>query len=320
MSERDDALREFLPAFNEPGTVVAFEGDVCASPSRYHQILFPNATGLAFDIPLIPGMAELFQAGGEPRISVKSNMAQTGMDFLRLHYDRAQQRVYGMMKNVGPRVIHIPGDTAVPIGFLYRHSHEVLDALSVQRRIDEFNRVQTGSNRFFPIPHPKHQHTSAMYIEVKRSLRFPTGHEIASPISLNQLPRGTDRDALHRTLGIYAAELEQEVSALTDPEHYYALVETPEEIHYPRGWGILIIGGAFIYPNGAIEFFDHGHSVIGQHRVHGNGSKDPGHRLLAEFYMPPWIVEDRLRHDVRVGLVCEPISLYWVSKDGSPVL
>ena len=316
-------LSETIQKLQNPGVVVAFKEDICALKPEHEVFIVPHAHEIPFSVELSSEVVDICKsAGTHPSIHLSSKFAQAGFDLDDLSHNIEDRSITGKLANVGPRSFRVPTGYEVPFGFLYTKSRGLQDETSVDHHITQFKKVNSNDNYFRKIKHPDTLENSshAMFIEMDRLLHFEHilsahSHDDRHMINIAELHRGTERDLLHKQLRISPVNEKSH----PDPQgkEYYSLMESSSPINYPKDSGIVIIGGAFINADGTVEqFFDHGDSVIGQHRDHAKNKKDPSHTLIGEFYMPFQAIQDAKKRGLRVGLVCEPVTLYWATQQG----
>ena len=229
----------------------------------------------------------------------------------------------GNMKNMGPRTIRVPAGYEVPIGFPYFMSQHA-DNATIFSRITKYLELNPrNSISFFQQADISDKNNLTwMFIETGtylkyESVRFQSGKD-DDVINLdNRFPRGTQREQLHTFLNITRVDdPRHSVPVSSDRKLLYTLMETKGPIHYPEGGGIVIMGGAVINKDGSVKLFNHGDSVVGQHRKHGNGSRDPAHTLVGEFLLPYWAIHFVRRRGSLIGLWCDPVNLHWATPEG----
>lgn len=321
--ERKPDLSEVIQKLQNPGVVVAFKEDILSLGQKHEIIFLPHAHDIPFNVNPTFEIIEICKNTGiSPSIHLSSKFAQAGFDLDDISVKADNTCISGRLANVGPRSFTVPPEYAVPFGFLYAKSHGYQDESSISRHIMQFKKVNKNHNYFTKIEYPdtSEKTSYAMFIEMDTLLHFEHSQSTHSrrnenSIDVSQLYRGTEREKLHRQLKISPVTKQSK----PDPhgKEYYSLMESASPISYPKDSGIVIIGGAFLNQNGSVErFFDHGDSVIGQHRDHNKNQKDPAHTLIGEFYMPFQVIQDAKMRGLRVGLVCEPVNLYWATQQG----
>ena len=323
IEKKGSDLSEVIQKLQNPGVVVAFKEDILALSQLHEVYVVPYARDIPFKVNLTPEITEICKnTQSHPPIHLSSKFAQAGFDLDNLSVSAHGATITGGLKNVGPRSFKVPAGYEVPFGFLYAKSRGFQSETAIDHHVEQFIKVNKNNNSFQKIRHPdtSEKETKAMFIEMDTLLHFEHlqsvhTHQDRHMVNLDQLHRGTQRELLHHQLGISPVNKKSR----PDPfgKEYYSLMESSSPISYPKNTGIVIIGGVFIGKDGSVErFFDHGDSVIGQHRNHIKNKKDPAHSLIGEFYMPFHVIQDAKARGLRVGLVCEPVTLHWATQQG----
>ncbi len=311
---------ELVKLLRTPGTVIAIDEEVKSTALPYEQLIPPGESGIPFAMHLTPAEAICVMEAKRTDISVKSGACQGGANIQKMVYDNGL--FTGNMKNKGPRTIRIPAGYEMPIGFPYFMSPHANDNI-VASRIAIYQELnpRTSIERVQQRDVSSGINLTLMFVEMETRLRYepmvPQNGKGDGVISLDEIPRGTEREQLYVFLHVTRVDDPSHPAVVQKDENImYTLMETKEPIHYPEGGGIVILGGAVIKKNGSVIPLYHGDSVVGQHRKHGNGSSDPAHTLVGEFLLPNWAIDDVKRNGDRIGIVCEPVALHWATPGG----
>lgn len=308
--------KEAVGFLSRPGSVLAQREDIYSDPFTKPKFLGPrNKLKVTFR-PDKDFLGIVNESRAEFGLHLKSNLAQAGLTYENLAKSERDPSQYEItLINVGPNTLILPADYKLPLGNPFGHAKKKYSEKEMEeelKKIKRENKSSTGKgNKFILLPFGEETHLG---IEMARML---IDGENGEPINLKELARGTDRENLHRQIGIVPFDGEN-----LRNDSIYLLMETEGPIHYPKGQGVLMQKGVVIIEDLSTGqkremIFDHGPSNLGQYRshTHTHGKQfDKEHSLIGEFHFPPEIIKQLSegKKIVKVYMTALPVKLAWV--------